>query len=556
MKSQRSNRFPIILIILVIAVAGGGVFVWFQWFRGGDLQLRKKDTHTEFLLELDGMIGENRFGDAGKKLKKMRRFSGSGSEWVSLLKRCYRLGQATGDYTPLLDYTEKAVSDLPGNESLRALHVFALLKNGKNSKAAEEALKNLTDSRFNSLSAEAALKSDPGKIDESLLKDNSYWQLVKGDGMGDPSFYEELALETGDSRLYSAAAITWMMAGRSADAAEQVGMIADPSFDLLAYHIYYDNGDFDKAADKARNLTYSGAVDYAEGILMEADALMAAGKYDDAERLYSSLISEKPQASWIPYINTAWLYLRQNNMEAFTDVLAALADNFGENPDVKNALALLMIQVNRARGEYSIDPEYLARFTGKNAWISRAMISSGNHERYRTMLWELFNRNRNNEKIAQYFCWYLLGLRDYGELVTVLDKSEEWMGETEWSHFFRGLVDTIAGDLETGEAHFLKALEIKQRWETLYNLAEIYIRMDDTDTAYDYYKRAENILQSSPTDDDELQISGIQVKIARIQYFHQQYDAAARTLSYALDLDPSNLEALLLRKKLEGEMKR
>ncbi len=555
MKQGRSGkRLVLILSIAVILFGGGGIFAYLKWFRPGS----DVPDVPAILLEADYALENGFYSEAADILEKTRSYTGSSQEWMRILRRAEAVSRGTGDYRFLRGYGKAAVSDLPGNEELHAVYTYALIRTGLYEDAYEHAARHLESKLYHSLIAEAALNLGPQAYDPKELEDNEFSVFLADAPAGDPGFFEELAAEYQDDRLFAASAVAWMMEGNVERAVENAVKINSGDFTLLKYYIYYDYGVYDTAGELLSELRYTSEFDTTEGLLLRADLEMAMGSFEKAGDTYRTIIEDDPEASWIPYLNTAWIYTRKGEYEQAADALIGGYELFPGKEEVATAFSIFLLQITRVDIDNAVLlqlEEGLREHEEMLGVYRQAVQASKSPERYRAILWELFNLHPENVKIAQYFAWYLLGIKDIVDLRLVLEKSENRYGEMEWIWFFHGCIYAVRGQIETAEEYFVQSLEKNDRWETAYNLALLAMRYGNTDKAYEYFRAAELQLTAKKETHGTI-IAQIRVKTAWILYVNGQHDASKRQVDYALEMDGGNLEGQLLRKKLEAETKR
>jgi tetratricopeptide (TPR) repeat protein len=576
------NRKParaILFIFLFILIAGGGLYSYFRWFRNGSKDL---DLETIFAV-VDQDISKGYYTEADDTLSACKKFSGNSTVWFRILRRAEAISRALGDFSYLSEYAEAAVEDLPGNEELWAVRVYALLREEKYARAFSEGEKYLEEERYQPLIAEAALNLGPERVDSKKVEENQYWRMFMTGGERAPQTYEEYARETQDDRIFAAAAIAWMIEGDTGRAVENCTQIQGSEYDLLKVFIYYDAGKYSEALELLEALQDAGNVGGVEGNFLQADILMALEKYQNAEDVYERIIRDAPESSWIPYLNIVWIKTtKKGEIADAAEYILKAFELFPQKEEVEIALSLFLIQFGRRGKGEELLGDISAKLEEMEADVSRrpdlsdqqraerineieeirylvnrSMNLSRSPEQYKTLLWQLFNQSERNVKIAQFFSWYLLGLHDYENLQTVLEKSERKFGEMEWIDFFYGTMYAVRGKSDMAKTRYEKAAEKMKRWETYYNLALLALQQGDHDLANDYFLMAEDKIKTAEdTVTDRQGYAQIRVKMAQIQMADQRYDIAKKTVLEALEYDSDNLEAQLLKKKLEAGIER
>lgn len=552
------NRKParaVLFILLFLVLAGGGLFSYFRWFKNGS---KGPDLET-ILSVVDEDISKGYYTKAADTLSACKSFSGNSSAWLRIISRGEAISRALHDYSYLSACADAAVKDLPGNEELWALRVYGLLREQKYTQAFSLGHKHLADKRYQSLIAEAALHLGPEEIDSKKVEGNEYWRMFMTEGGGAPETYEDYARATQDDRIFAAAAIAWMIEGNTERAVENCTQIQGDEYIQLLIFIYYDAGKYEDAYRLLKSSRGTGRIGDIEGKFLEADLLMAMEKYADAENVYERIVRDAPAESWIPYLNIVWIKTKNGEIQEAADYIFRALEIFPKNEEVELALSLFLIQFGRSgRVQELIErmSEKLKEDSDIGPRLERSLGLSQSPEQYKAVLWQLFNRSERNIKIAQFFAWYLLGLHDYKNLELVLEKSERKFGEMEWINFFYGSMYAVRGETERAEENFEKAAEKLARLETFYNLALLSLQYGDNGKAVEYFGMAEQKIRKQDEIKEPKALAQIKVKTAQIHIADERYDAAKRAVLEALDYDPDNLEAQLIKKKLEAGIKR
>jgi tetratricopeptide (TPR) repeat protein len=549
---------PLVITLVIVLIAGGvAAYLFIPGLRGTPTQ----NEINAILTETDRYLGEGSYRNAEDSLMRVRGEGFSSSTWMSLLDRGVRVSEGLGDYTLLLDLSERAVEDLPGNEELWAVHIYALIRRGYYEKGFSSASEHLESEEYRTLLYEAALNMNPDRVDPGVFEGSPLAPLAEDAESIDPEPFETLAESLDDPRLYAASAVLWMMSGRSDRAMETAERLERyREYDLLRLYIAFDGGDFETALELLTRLNETGRIQAYEAIMLEADILMNLGHSDRAAAAYRNLIETQPEASWIPYLNLSWLAEVRGNEE---EALSHLFDAYEHFPGKKQVIlpyALFLLQQERT-DEAADQLEGLLERNPEDEELTLLVhyirSADTNPQQFRSVLWELYNANSGNEKIAQFFAWYLLGFNALGDARLVLDRFEAKYGAVEWTYFYRGIISSLKGDLENAREELETAFELRRRWETQYNLALVAMKRGNIGDALERFRSADTLLAGSPeAENRKEELAEIRVKISWILYLDGEYEAAARELRYALDLDPRNLEGQLLSKQLEAELER
>ncbi len=552
-----------LIILLVLILIGGGVAAYF--FIPGLGASHTQGEIDEIIAEADEKVAEGSYRSGEDILRRVRGEKLSSQTWMSLLARGMQISEGLDDYTVLLDLSERAVEDLPGNEELWAVYVYALIKRGYYEKGFSSASEHLMSEEYRTLQYEAALKMNPDRVEPGIFEGSRFAPLAADTESLDPAAFDELASRLDDPRLHAASAVLRMISGeqeRAMETAERLERYRE--YDLLRLYIAYDGGDFETALELLTRMNETGRIETYRAGMLEADILMSLGHFDRASTSYRNLIETQPETSWIPYLNLSWLAERRGDEE---EALSYLFDAYKHFPGKKQVIlpyALFLLQQNRgseAAEKLETLQERLSEDEDEDEGLALLIhyvrSADTNPQQFRSVLWELYNAHPGNEKIAQFFTWYLLGFNALGDARLVLDRFETEYGAVEWTYFYRGIISALGGDIETARENLETAFELRKRWETQYNLALIAMKRGNITDALERFRSADILLTGNPEAAVKTaELAEIRVKIAWILFLDGEYDASARQLGYALDLDPENLEGQLLSKQLEAELER
>ena len=553
------KKRKVLVITLVILILAGGTAAYF--FVPGLRGVFSRGEIDTLLAEAEVHLDNGAYRNAEDVLKRVRGERLSSASWLPILAAGLRVSEGLDDYTILLDLSERAVGDLPGNEELWAVHVYALIKRGYYEKGFSTASEHLKSDEYRTLLYEAALSMNPEKIDPSIFEGSSFAPLAEDTESLDPEAFEVLAERLGDPRLHAASAVLWMISGRpdrAMDAAEHLERYRE--YDLLRLYISFDGGDLETGLEVLTRLTETGRIEPFTASMLESDILMHLGHFDRAAARYRNILDMHPEESWIPYLNLSWLAERKGNSDESLSYLFDAYEHFPGKKQVILPYALFLLQQEKT-DEAEAQLEALVESNPEDEELKLlfhyVLSADSNPQQFRVVLWELYNANPGNEKIAQYFTWYLLGFNAIGDARLVLDRFEVRYGAVEWTYFYRGILAALEGNLEGARENLTAAFELRRRWETQYDLALIAMKRGNVTDALERFRSADTLLTGSPEAAVRTgELSEIRVKIAWILFLDGEYEAAARELRYALEIDSENLEGQLLSKQLEAELER
>ena len=539
--------------VLIIAV----ITLYFIFY----LQSKRAESITGLLQRADEEISRGYFFHAEQTIREAGKKANSSNTWLMVFKRVVPLCESVKDYSLLYDLSSKAVKDLPGNEEIRAFSVLSSLRTGRYEKAYSEAKKYLNSETYTNLKAEALLRMgvepDPGESEAGDI----YTAIRETLSSRNPEVFEEAAGKLKDPRLYLDASLLWILSGNPQRAYTVFfGNIPAGSYTEAGFFISYDAEEYDRALNLLETLERNKALSSEELLLLRADIHMLEKDYPKAENLYKNVIQASPDYSWIPYLNLAWIAEKRGDHTNEIENLMLSYEKFPDKKEVVLTLSWYLAQQNREENAEEKLQNFLKKYPDDvDAKILRLIIREGlyNEKRYLGSLWELFNLHPDNILLAQYFSWYLIGLGDLEGLKIVLKNFSNAVGDMEWVQFFYGLIYTLKGEYHRAEKCFKISLEQNFRWETSYNLGVLYLFAGDVDTALEYFQRADDYLAGNMHESNIMKKKSIVLtKIGKIMYAKGNSTAAKRHISYALDMDRENLEALFLLKQLEGDNKK
>ena len=85
------------------------------------------EAFNQHISTVDRMIKGEGYSSAAANLKKASSKAKTSLNWLIVIKRAYQLSEYTNDQSHFIKYTEKAFNIYPGNEDIRAFHVYSLL---------------------------------------------------------------------------------------------------------------------------------------------------------------------------------------------------------------------------------------------------------------------------------------------------------------------------------------------------------------------------------------------------------------------------------------------
>lgn len=511
---------------------------------------REKLSFDDLINLIDGELTLGALHQADRNIREAASRASGRSEWLSLLKRAYTLGESSNSFETLYITAKEALSDISGAEEIAALSVFSALRTGKYEIAYQYAEEHLISEQWSALRSEAVLRRR-GLSEGVLTTSAEESSLLNAVFSGEPSALARAAGLFDDSRFGLVAALRYAAEGQVRTAADIISPYVT-EYSEVAMLLFYDAGLYKRAGELASSPEFNKTSRSADMDLLRADTFIRLKDLASAIEVYEELIESFPVHSWIPYVNTAVILTARGDREDAVDILAAGKHLF---PDVRQILlteifmsagadeekALMLI--DRYTLEYPEDPEIAVLIAG-------VYPSEPNRIRLENALWNTFLENPEHSRAARYLAASLLASGDVDGLLLLIEVWERENGTTDWSYFMRGYHALMEQTGDAAAEAFEKSFQLSPRWETAFNLGVIAQRTAEYDLAIDYFRNAEMSipLKSSQIDATRGLIRGA---VARVLYERGDYDSALREAKYALDLDRGASEAALLIDLLE-----
>ena len=463
-------------------------------------------------------------------------------------------GLQTDDFTRLEESARRAAHKRRGSEDFWAALVFAEMKLGNIEDASAIGKKHLSSTEYKALLSQLHLISET--INTGEEKGSREDLILSEYNTRDPMVYERIARMLPDPRLVINAALLWAGSG---DPGKAYFLLKDrlPSSKYSKLLVYFaiDAGEFNNALITINSLRSRNNVYDAELSLLEADALMWLGMMGKAASIYTAFIENNPSFSLIPSLNLAWMASETGN---YTEAIMYLDGAFRFFSGDRG-LFIPKISYLYQEGKYDEAMIELSKFLNTHPMDKEGMLFAlvmpktiKNHVRHETTLWSLLNKNPEDDLIGRYFAAYSFMEKNYEDLEIILSRFVSYPDSAGWVAFFKGCSAATRGNLDSGIAFFRSSLDEKELWETHFNLALLYSSYRDFAKSLNQLQQADHCLLSSGKGNILPARSVIRTEIARILSSQENYTGAVRELLFALDLDPTNYNARLMLKKMEG----
>lgn len=497
-------------------------------------------------------IGEG-YSSAAVNLRKGSSYAKTSINWLSVIKRAYILSEKTENPDYFIKYTEKAFKIYPGNEDIRAFQVYSLLEQEEFEKASEQS-KSIITPYYNNLKIEAALSAE--FISENFADPFSYiLDLLKTSD--DPAMFKKVGEITGNDKLLFDAAVLYMKYGEVKEAYKLAyditgSWVNDEAIGMIAI----DSEEYNQALTRFLNHNHMDISNHNEKWAVQliiADLFQFIGKTEEADQYYDRSLEINSSGAWNQYANYSRLLKINGRYSQSMDLLQLGIEVFPEN---EKELIVSMVN-NQFDKNRSTTERYLKSFLDNNPDDPETNLLYIEHfpiqttpEKYGARIWELYNKNPSNRKIAEFLLWYLLGVGDLEGTTLVLDRFDKDSGHSYWTVFYRALSLSMSKGFKRAEELLIESIDLRETWYSYYNLAVIQLFLEKYDDVIINLDRADFLINRNGTADKRY-LSNIKTKYASAYMGLKQYDNARLELETALKLDSENLEAALLTREIQ-----
>ncbi|MEE8441510.1 MAG: hypothetical protein V3S41_07305 [Spirochaetia bacterium] len=526
----------LILGISVIAFAGMIVLVSLG------VVSRRRDRDLIFGLErLDLLIAEDRLTEAAALVPWLAGRADEAREMLSVLKRGVNLLDAGGGPEALNEAAQRAVSAFPGNGTLRSIAVYSAVMSDDMGRALEWSRTYLSDGdptmfAWVLLKSGMALPENTESVVEDALHESFF--LAGLDRHTRAEDFERAWRLTGDWRYAADAAILFLQDGAVGLALDMVVGASIPlEAPVLAADVFRDAGDAQSALNALRN---ADTADESQLLLRMTDALMSLDRYDEAKQIYLDLIGRTPRLSDLPLLNLAWL--AGSSQEAIEHYDAAVA-GFPESWRAIEQRALYLAQLDLETAFASLG-EYTGPYGGSHESLLRLKLQPRMDLRgYEAAVWTLVADPNIPDDGLRFAAWYLTGRGQYDALLEFLERVGSG---SSWVHTYTGISFAGTGRWADSVEQFSAAYSASPSWRTALNLALAHFLLGNSPKGTEALDNAEQLARRSglPPESASVFVTISRVTTDRI--------AAYDSITTALELDPTNTGALLVRGRLES----
>jgi tetratricopeptide (TPR) repeat protein len=548
--NARAVRNLVIGVALGVAFTGLGVGVWFAV-----RPVEQSSAELPVVLRsVDRYVADGYLSRAQEELTDASRRARGVAGWLMVLKRAFAISRALGDYQLLYRLARDAVAAVPRNDELRAVAGYAALRTDRLDTAGGF-FEGLPADRFAGLLAEHAARDGGTGAQAGLPADTQL--LLTLHRQADPEEFIRVAEETGDRRFALDAALRLAGNGRVERAYRVAAERLEPDESrMLLLWLAYDAGDHEAARAHAEAVLQVQG-DRADIMLVYADVLRELGEASAAAQVWEQAVRAFPRYSWKPYSGLAALEAREGRRDAALSWINAARGYFPEVEELVVDHAWLLYAADRREEARALLEAYATNHG--DAQLAQATLlelfpSHPTPERYRSALWQAFNRYPGNQCIAAALIWYLYGYSDAQGIRTVIDRHAAHGAQTGRLEFQRGALAVLTGKLEEAQSHFQRATESRPQWESQYNLSVVLMMRRQFHGAMEHLREADAMLRGENPSVAAPRRSIVRLQLARCLAAMGNLEAALREVRYALDLDSRNHEARLVAADLQSSL--
>jgi len=544
-----------ILAALVVAAAAA-LFIVLHQPRTPDPDLQP------VLTVLDAAIAGGYLSTARETLTSMPLLPRGETAQLSLLKRAFRVSMGSGDFQLLGDLAGRALAQNGRSQRIRAIAAYGDLRAGNISDAEKILARNAPAGEAGEmLRGELRLRRGfPWPGSDALTR-----ELVGLEGTTDPSSFAAASMRAGDTRLSLDAALLAMQHGAIDTAARIVRRDLDESrFDEAAALVLYDAGDFGGAAARLKRLDAVRPGIPAIGLQI-ADMFSAAGNGGEAERWLQRTLPRAPSLSWTPYANLALFAMDRGQPGTAARLLEDGRAFFPGSRQLRLMQARLDIQSGDSPAAEKLLTALLAErpTDGEAALLLLALQGpSLSPEASRARLWKLFDLVPGDAAVFDALASALIAARDWEGMRIAVRQNQDAGGQPDARILvLQGFASAMSDDPVGATAAFRRASLLARDGTARFNIALVMLRRGAARAAL-----AE--LDGAAAEADAAQMNGsgagvpgparsetmsrIETLRGAARLLDGDVPGAGAALSRALALDPHNLRAGLLLRKLEA----
>jgi tetratricopeptide (TPR) repeat protein len=305
-----------------------------------------------------------------------------------------------------------------------------------------------------------------------------------------------------------------------------------------------------------------------DALIRQADALWLAGYAQNARSIWAIAVS-RPRAIY----NLAMT--SQTQAEAKKQYEALIGKTVGSDPyhklglirysrlmDVRGALVLLNAEglqddqdTNSSNTALPAPHSSLSLDALFDLEITKRRTENTEAARMVAETWLLLDRYPQAEYLYQWGAWYFALQRSYAETALLLKAASRHNFAGHWKGIYESLLLIHEGGLDAAEETLSAIPPDDEDWIVAANLGRIYEARQSPARALANYEKAFSIISKNSADSNakgwKETASRLQVRIAYCHRIMGKSSESRRSLDYALELNPDNLNARLELSRLD-----
>ncbi len=547
MQMPRTVAVPLIVVLLAVVAAAGGVAL----FLARRAPPMAEAAFDALLDSVDASISQGYLSTAADALRSARGAPRSESDRLRLLKRAFEIGRSSGDYSMLADLAAPAYGGAR-SERIRAVAAYAYLRSGRIAEARRL------------FGAHAAGSLEPLR-GEAMLRSGSSWagsddltrEILALQGSDDPAAFARAGLGADEKQLSLDAAILAMEKGDAAAGAQIARAdLVESRFDEPAGLILYDDGALSEASARLGRAFSAHPQSGPIGLVL-ADISAASGSQGSAQAWLLRSLPLSPSISWTPYADLALFALDQGDLAGAARRVEDGLAFFPASRELKLMKARVLARSGDNPGAQSI-LAVLAAEHPPDTEASLLLLSlqgpSMSPEALRGRLWKLFQLAPTDPAVFYRLASTLIAARDWdGMRIAVEERQAAGGAPDARSLLLQGFASAMWGDDAAALSAFRRSDLLAKDGKAHFDAALVLLRRGGARDARDELDAAESEIQdrASPAERPFLQSRVESLRGAALM-LDGDPAAAASALERARQLDPYNLRASLLLRKLEA----
>jgi tetratricopeptide (TPR) repeat protein len=528
------GKASVLFFLVSVLVFLGALFIVYR----GVMGFRESRILDDILTRVDGRLEQELYEDIPELLDEASGVVSTPRNALRVLKRSYRLAEATEAYDRLQERAEAWYRRFPRDSEITAVAVYSFLESRE-----AGAFRTPPEDRFLDtypyLGAAYLLRTGA----EVERTDHPYDLLFLGEA-SPPQVFFDAARVTNRSEYAIDGVLQLASSGFVRDSLregeERSLSEVEP---LLVATLAYDVGEWNRAAELLAPIPGNDGASLA----LRADAMYLAGRVETARQGYEALFRRGGDYAPFAYNNAALLAAdRDKRVEILREglathpgdgtLVAALLEYEGRG-GVESHLATLGREMARSPG-------------GRDRLVFYLLTEADSREpeANAAQLWSLANAYPTDMTLRRYLLWYLEGIGRLAETERLVTGTET--GVSSSLVFYRALYHNSRDRSEEAFLDFRRAHQSLFGWEAAHNAAVLALGLGRFAEAIELLKDA----QGEPWYDlTDRRRSVLKVLEARVLLRQGDRQGARQRLREALAMSPGNTEAVRLFAAMEDQ---